>query len=164
MTAPTQSDAVWELPIAQMTAGHLTDRRVFVATGNVVAYAEMTANHTNAATSQGAAVPFLSAPVLAFEPVPHLFTFYAPFVQPAAGESLYVHLFDTGTNIGRMAHVTSAAQIIRAPVFAQRWLTPPAGTHTYTLRSYGSVTGGSVGAGAGGLDPALMPAFFRITR
>ena len=37
-TTPTQTDAVWELPIAQMTAGALIDLRDFTTAGGVLGY------------------------------------------------------------------------------------------------------------------------------
>ena len=75
------------------------------------------------------------------------------------------NLWDDTTDLGRIAHIANpAAGSLGLPLYGIRELTPTAATHTFRIRAWRVTANGTVTAGAGGVDPAYVPGFIRITR
>jgi hypothetical protein len=88
--------------------------------------------------------------------------FYAPFVNTSAsGAQCDIALVDTGANIGKLATVGGTGSADGGPVYAIRFLTPSAGSHTYSILGTRAVADCYVFCSSGG-SGAYMPAFIRV--
>ncbi len=90
--------------------------------------------------------------------------FYCPWLSlSAGGQDTIINLYDGTTDLGRMGLLVTAASGTLATMYAARFLTPSAASHTYHIRGW--ITGGSsatIEAAAGGAS-TYMPAWYRIT-
>lgn len=78
--------------------------------------------------------------------------------------SITVVLYDNSTQVGIIGfHGRGDGDDHVSPHSTRRYLTPSAGTHTYSIRAYRGASNGSFNAGAGG-DDTFLPAYLRITR
>jgi hypothetical protein len=68
----------------------------------------------------------------------------------------------TSTDLGKIAQITSPTGSLTAPIYGVRYMTPSAGSHTYTIRAWKFGGSAVFSAGAGGSN-TLFPAFLRIT-
>ena len=128
--------------------------------GRPLAYVEFTSIVTVTATTAGAATVLVTAPSLTFDgATPILIDFGACSVNPSTG-NLSVALFDGSTELGTLLYISGN---FFWPVRCTRRLTPSAGAHTYSIRAWGSVSGGTVYGGAGGTGN-FAPGFIRVER
>ena len=126
------------------------------------------ASVTSPASSDATATAVITGSAVAYDGSTRVkIEYVCPFLEaPAAlNASLVVNLYDGSTDLGRLGLVTTpAAQQFRAPGKGERFLTPSAATHTYSIRAWVTSGTGTFGAGAGGTGGAYLPAFIRITR
>lgn len=128
--------------------------------GRPLAHTEFTSIITVTATTSGTATTIVTAPSLTFDgATPILIEFGACSANPSTG-NLSIGLFDGSTEIGTFLYFTGN---FFWPARATRRLTPSAAAHVYSIRAWGSVSGGTVYGGAGG-GGAFMPGFIRIER
>lgn len=147
-------DATGKVPVAQVPAREL-------------AYAEFAITVAATVVTESAAVEVVTAPAVTFDgATPVLIDFYSPLVNPAAVSAAEVRLilFADGVTQGMIGfvRVPMAGNMI-VPALVQRRLTPPAGSHTYGIRTHAVGATGYVIAGGGG-PGAYLPGFIRISR
>ena len=85
-------------------------------------------------------------------------------VNDSPGLPVYVTLWDGATDIGQI-DVTFGLEAVSAGFYGERYLTPSAASHTFSVKSWTDPTptiDPVLVAGPGGTDE-LMPAFLRIT-
>jgi hypothetical protein len=117
-----------------------------------LAYVESTASVT--APSSGN-ILLIAAPAITFDGVMKaIIEFTAPYFSPpfAAGVAATVQLYQDATGLDYLGNIRSSAAgaagtVMTAPTVLKRTLTPPAGSHAYSLYLAGN--GASMGAGAG---------------
>lgn len=134
----------------------------------VVAYVEITSNVSVVSVSEAAPTAVVSAGAQSFDGV-SLYTleFYCEGVlAPATAQrGCIISLWDASTNLGRWgAFQTPAAASGLSTVFARRYLTPSAGSHTYQAQAWCTPDGsGTIFAGSGGSGTSV-PAYIRVTK
>jgi hypothetical protein len=99
---------------------------------------------------------------------PVMVEFGAAYVAPAAvaGEYVIGLLYMDGASQGRWFYVqnpVAGAAVLATPTFAQRRLTPAAGSHTFTLYAYRAANNGTISAGVGGGDNH-QPTYIRVSK
>jgi hypothetical protein len=170
-------DAGSKVPVAQLPAGTANGVATLDATGKIpagqlpatagaeLAYQQITAAVTVTVVAASAAVQVVSAGAVTFDGSPVIVDFYAPALSTGATGApfLVVSLWADGVDIGRIVTLSGAVNM-NIPAFARRKLTPAAGSHTYTVRAYATVSNGFVQAGTGTTPDSFSPAFIRITR
>lgn len=89
---------------------------------------------------------------------------FFPYATIIAGQSFRLVLWDGSSEVGAMASLVGSTGNSQFTFSAQRFLTPSAAAHTYSIRAYSSGgTTSACGAGAG-TSGNFMPAFLRITK
>jgi hypothetical protein len=127
-TVPTKLLATWEVPIAAIVAGALSDRRAFTPVGGELAHAETASTIT--LTSGWTAI-------LTFPPIPSNgldvleFEFNTPRVNVGGTGYTAFNLFTDGAQGPSMAYVLPTSG---APIGGRLRQAPSAGLHTYSLR------------------------------
>lgn len=135
-------------------------------TGTQLAYAEITAPVTVSATAENAPNDVVSSGAVTYAATRIRIEFFVPRVDvgATAGSFVILNLWDANTEIGRMAVIAHSALTFApsTPVYAVRYLTPTAASHTYKARAWRVNSDGSVAAGDGtaGQD---HPAFIRVS-
>jgi hypothetical protein len=98
--------------------------------------------------------------------------FSAPYMAATGGgaNNYLLNVYDGTTDLGRIYNLElswGSGTQEASPIYGALFLTPTNAAHTYHIRGWKSVGGGSptmsVGAGAGGAS-AYVPAWYRITR
>lgn len=136
------------------------------ATGGatLLGYTQFTSSVTqNATTAAGADTVVSVASVVVPAATLICVEFSAPLITSAAASNIRCSLWQGSTDLGAITNsLGSGTQ--NAPVYARRYLTPGAGTYTYTIKVYsnGGSAGGTVFAGAGGAG-TMMPGYIRVT-
>lgn len=89
--------------------------------------------------------------------------FFCPYAMPATGATsqLLVNLFESTTNLGRIAAITDGVNA--QTLIGRIRFTPSAAAHTYLIAGWQGGGTATVGAGAGG-SAAYAPAFARFTK
>ena len=128
-------------------------------------YAEITADDTFTATTEGTAELIVSGNSVTYDGATAIIieVYFQAFTNSAAVDNIYV-IYDNGASIGRIADGRRNGNGIDTlgGTFRRR-LTPSAAAHTYALHGFCSAAGtGTTRAGAGG-SGNVMPAFIRIT-
>lgn len=132
-----------------------------------LAYAEITAAVTVSAVAEAAPNDVVSSGAVTYDGTRICIEFYSPEVTVAgtAGSFTILNLWDDVTELGRIAVLAHASgtQPMQVATYAQRYLTPTAGSHTYKIRAWRVNANGTVGAGDGtaGND---HPAFIRVVQ
>lgn len=129
-----------------------------------LAYTEFTANVTVSNTSEGTAQDIVSSGALTFTGVPIIVQFFCPVIEPvsATGGNLFVLLQDGATVLGRIGLFSQGGNLQSdQTTFAERKLTPSAGSHTYKITAYRALVNWTVGAGTAG-SGNFVPGFIRI--
>ena len=130
-------------------------------------YVQITANVPITATSAGTSDTVITGNPVTYNGSTRIcIETYASYVEvgTTAGSYIQVGLWDGGTQIGAIAlHGRGASGgNVWQPHLTHTFLTPTAGSHTYALKAYRSVSNGLFGAGTGVGDD-YSPAFLRIT-
>jgi hypothetical protein len=168
VSTPAQSPTgTWELPIAQTIGSALTDRRELVGpgAGGELALGQVVSPASVTATTAATAPALITAPAVATNGTTRIkVEFFCGSVggnATAAVTSSY--LFDGTTQIGILNRSNLTANV-EVPHYGLVFLTPVAGSHTYSVR--GVVSGGAssyqAGTGAGG--SFILPMVLRVTR
>lgn len=137
--------------------------------GFEIGYDQITATVNPTGTTEGTATTIITCAAHTFDGGLVLATFNAPLaVGPgaAAGNNLFIGLFESGTLVNRLAaSITPAANTLGVWISQATRFTPSAGSHTYTIGAWVTNTTGtpSINAGAGGAG-ASSPAFVRFTK
>lgn len=134
-------------------------------------YDQITSSVVIASTTEASGTTIISCGAHIFDGSPVMAEFFTPALYTAAGlanTSIYVSLFEASTQIGRLCSIYtlqgSAGQFL-VPGPGKLRFTPTAGSHTYTVTAFSTLTdtGSSVGAGASGTG-ALVPAYIQFTK
>lgn len=94
---------------------------------------------------------------------------YLDVARAAAQKAVVLSLFEGATELGWVVNLESPTSVgagkLSETVSGQRYMTPAAGTHTYSIRAFknDAATVADVGARPGGAGD-YMPAFMRVTR
>jgi hypothetical protein len=135
--------------------------------GYLFASAEITSPVTVSATVEATPDDVVSSGAFTYLSTPVRIEFYAPRVDVGgtAGSWTILNLWDDTTELTRIAAVTHTAgtQVVEVPVYAVRYLTPTAASHTYKIRAWRINSNGSVQAG-GGAAGQFAPAGIRVTK
>jgi hypothetical protein len=78
----------------------------------------------------------------------------------AASQFMDLTIWDGATDLGAIGDTSSAGSTI----LGRRFLTPSAGSHTFTVKAYRGTGSATVFAGSGGTSGQYLPAYLRITR
>ncbi len=125
-------------------------------------YVERTSPLTVTATSDITAQTFIDGNAVTYDGSTRIkVTLSAPYATSPSSQNLAFTLWDGSTDLGRLA-IVGFDPAGNAPVFAERFLTPSAGSHTFHIKAFVTSGTGSAGAGAGG-TAAYEPAYLRIT-
>jgi hypothetical protein len=132
--------------------------------GSELAYAEITSNVVVTSTV-GSGDLVVAAPAVVFSGAQRVrIEFYSANVQVGAGGvACYLLICDAGVPFGYFGYVEGSG--VASTVQAVRFITPTAGSHTYSVRAYRGATGGTVAvfAGAGTGNSTASPAYIRVT-
>ena len=138
--------------------------------GEQLDYAQTTSDTGITASTEGTAITIVSGAALNFDGNTTIVVeFWASvYAANSVGTNLTMYLFQDGSSIGIIGEFRNnvATNGVNTPVFCTAYLTPTAGSHTYSIRGASSVAGGNnltVYAGAGG-SGNRRPAFMRIYR
>lgn len=146
----------------------LAERVELVFPSKELAYAQITANASPAATTEATATAIVTAPAVTFDGSPALVEFFSEGFRPhtVAAATITLWLFMDGASLGAIATTSNAGGTSTPliPVFACRRVVPAAGSHTYSIRASVSTGTGSIVAGSGAGPGTDSPAFIRITR
>ncbi|MDE2098581.1 MAG: hypothetical protein KGL39_15105 [Patescibacteria group bacterium] len=137
-----------------------------VSQATELVYVEFTASVSLAATTEASATTVVTASAYTFDgATPVMIEFFAPAANTPVNSGLWCVLYDGATSLGEMAFVgdPSTAYGNSSPLIGKRRLTPSAASHTYSVRSYTSLSGGQILAGAGGAGN-YVPGYIRITK
>ena len=129
-----------------------------------LSYVELTSAATISATSGAAANTIVTAAAVTFSGSQRIqVEFYSPYCSvDTAGAWLVIALWQDSTEIGNLAELTVSSGTVSSTVHPSRFLTPSAGSHTYSIRGWRINNNCTVGAGGGGAG-SRMPAYIRIT-
>jgi hypothetical protein len=131
-------------------------------------YVEFTSLVSITATTEATSTTIVTAAaVTAAGGVKYCVEFYSPQAITGTNASpayLNISLWDGSTVLGRIASVShaDASNPVSTPIWVCRYLTPSAGSHTYSVRAYYVNSAPLVNAGAGGTT-TYMPGFIRVT-
>ena len=147
----------------------LTDTQVITASGGLVelGYLQITSAVSVTATSVNTPTTVISPITVVCDGSPILVEFFAPYVACGSSSSSYLllNLTQDGTAVGRVAtNFGATAGNVAHPVHIQRRITPSAGTHTFGVVGWYTVSAGSVGAGDASTADANVPAFLRVSK
>jgi len=135
--------------------------------GGELGYAQRTANLNITATTEATAQEVVAAPAIVFDGTAVYIEFFAPLMQLPAAANAFMDcaLFQDGGSIGlisRCGNSGSASMI--TPVSLKRRISPSAGSHVFSIRSYVSTGTGAFTTAAGGAPGSVQPVFIRIVR
>lgn len=122
---------------------------------------EITGDVTVSATSAAAADLVVSSGAVTYEAKPIRISFSSANVATGAtAESVvFIHLWDDGTDLGRIATIGKAngSQTFQVPVRTLPYrLTPTAASHTYKVMAWRAASNGTVGAASPLLPASLL--------
>lgn len=175
VAAGTYGDASHSAAITVDAEGRLTAAsQVGIAGGSgtigfEIGYDQITAPVNIASTNEAAPTTIIAGSSYTFDGAAVLATFWCPYLQygTSGSQIVDVHLWEGGTELGRIAHISLAANDTQMAISVGGFLrfTPTAGAHTYSIKAHCNNTTGNpqVGAGAGGVG-AYLPAFLRLTK
>lgn len=129
---------------------------------SVLDYVEIHNPVTVSATSEAAPVDVIVGTSQTYDGSTVKIEFFTPYFLVGAGGVLSANLWDDTTNLGLWGE--SATSDTYAPTKLERYLTPTAGTHKFSVRAWRLAADGAIGAGNGGAAATYMPAFLRVTR
>jgi hypothetical protein len=128
-----------------------------------LAYVERTTSQT-VTGSEISPTDIVSSGAVTYAAARILIEFYSPAVTVGSGSSsCIVTLWDGASNLGwfALSGQTSASQV-SAAMYAKRYLTPSAGSHTYKVRAWPGVGTALIDAGAWG-SGTYPPMFIRVS-
>lgn len=175
VAAGTYGDASHSAAITVDAEGRLTAAsQVGIAGGSgtigfEIGYDQITAPVNIASTTEGTPTTIIAGSSYTFDGAAVLATFWCPYLQigTSGTQTVDVHLWEGGTEIGRIAHISFGSNVAQEAISVCGFyrFTPTAGAHTYSIKAHcNNVTGPpAVGAGAGGVG-AYLPAFLRLTK
>lgn len=127
--------------------------------GNELAYVEITADVTSASTSEASPTDVMSAGAIAFDGATRIcIEFSCASWTNGVNGITYLNLWRDSTDLGRIGRRNTGSQGSSSPFLGRRYLTPSAGTFTYSIKTWHSTAAGTVIA----VSPWL-PASLRIT-
>lgn len=149
--------------------GHAPPRRTLatLTPGTELDYAQITAN-VNVSHLEASADVILTGSPITLDGVTRIrVEFYAQVVEtPSNGYDFNLGLFE-GSSIVRLlvGRYTSAGGVLDVEANGVCYLTPSAGTHTYSIRAYRSpgTSGTAIVAAGDGVGDDFPPAFYRVT-
>ena len=151
----------------------LTDTQVVTASGGLVelGYSQIISSVTVNNGTAGTGVEVIAPFAVVCDGSPILVEFFSPEVRPwaAANYEINISLFEDGVEKIRSwgRNYNSTSSFDNKPMQLQARLTPSAGSHTYSVKSYVTNTSpstntGFIGAGTGTTGSA--PAFLRVSK
>lgn len=135
-------------------------------TGWEFGYDQITSNAVIGSSTEASGTAIISAAAHVFDGSPVVAQFFATVVDcGSVGSNFTISLFESSTQIGRLAVEFGGNASAGTPVKGELRFTPTAASHTYTVTAIcGTLTGPpTVFAGAGGTG-AYNPAFLRFTK
>jgi len=133
-----------------------------------MAYAENPNSVSIVSTVQGTPDTIITAPAITVDGATKIVVeYYCPLAASpnVVGKSMFADLWMDSGQIGRIGQIiASTAAVAASPFLLQREITPPTGTHTFSVRGW--VDGGANAtfySGTGGLG-TINPMFIRIRR
>jgi len=154
--------------LEELTDGSETTLHSHAGGGGVTElyYGEKTSVTGVTATVEASADTHIAGASVAYDGSEVCIEFYSPSGQPQATANciLYIVLFEDGSPIGVLSEVrTGNNSSMSAPIFARRFMTPSAASHTYSIRAYTTSGTSYLYGGAGGAGNR-MPSYLRITQ
>ncbi len=135
--------------------------------GYEIGYDQITSPVSITATAEASGNTVISCAAHTFDGAPVMAEFFSPAIDAGAGAGAFVVvcLFESTTEIGRLAVVQgpAAGNGTTAPGIGKLRFTPSAGSHTYTVKAFRITANGSIEAGAGG-TATDVPAYMRFTK
>ncbi len=134
--------------------------------GTEIGYDQITGTVTVSSNTESSATTVITCAAHTFDGSPVMAEFFAPYATTdnVAGHQLVVCMFESTTQIGRIANlVTPANAFMTVTLTGQLRFTPSAGSHTYIVSAWQTSGSGNIGAGAGG-TATNVPAFIRFTK
>jgi len=128
-------------------------------------YAELTSNFTVTATSAATATACITGNPVSYDGATEVsIEVFLPTAEISTTAAVVFDLYDGPTDLGIIAQTYPQASSGSSgdTLIGRRWLTPSAGSHTYSIRAWKSGGTATVYAGAGGAG-AYLPAYMRIT-
>ncbi len=133
--------------------------------GTEIGYDQITSPVTVSSATEASGTTVITCAAHTFDGSPVMAHFFSPEVAPGTGDLIVVCLFESTTEIGRIADVRAGSGVAAQQQVVNGWLrfTPSAGSHTYLVKAIRGGANGVVSAGAGGTG-AEVPAFIRFTK
>ena len=131
-------------------------------------YVEITAPVSVTAASAATATTCITGSAVVYDGATRVcIEAFSPYLETIATSlaTITVLLYDGATQVGILAFHGrgDGTRTSIDPMFARRFLTPSAASHTYSIRAYRGVGNGTFNAGTGG-DDTFLPAYIRITK
>lgn len=126
--------------------------------GFEIGYDQVTAPVTVSATAEATGTTVISCAAHTFDGTACVATFFCQQAQP--GDAITVCLFESSTEIGRLAVIAGGAN---ASLTGSLRFTPSAASHTYTVTAFRASANGTLQAGAGGTG-VNAPMYVRFTK
>ncbi len=131
--------------------------------GYEIGYDQITGNVTVSSSTEASGTAVITCGAHTFDGGAVMAEFFADNVSPAAAGLVIFSLFESTTQIGRIADCRVATTATSWPAFGALRFTPSAGSHTYKVTAFQSGGNGTVTASSGG-TAAAVPAFIRFTK
>lgn len=132
--------------------------------GKEIGYDQITSAVNQTATSAATANTLITCAAHTFDGSPVMVAFNSPFLDTNGVATLWmaIILSEGATVLGYLCRIYGTSTRIWAPGTGGFRFTPTAGSHSYTVGVFGSVSGGTVTAGPGGTND--MPSYVRFTK
>lgn len=138
-----------------------------VVSSGLLSYVEDIAGLTITATSDATAQTHITAPALVFDGATIIrIEYFAADANVTTAQQVIVNLYDGATDQGRWVFIGGAgisSGSFAAEPIGVRYVTPSAGSHTYSARAWKTGGTAAILAGTGGVATTL-PAYLRISR
>ncbi len=127
--------------------------------GDQIDYVELTTDTVISATTKGSANTVITGNARSYDGATRvLIEFWTPFAYNPNPQHIIATLWEDSTDLGRIGQVGAS---IGACLHGMRFLTPAAGVHTYTIKSWVTGSTGTIYAATASEN---LPAWYRITK
>lgn len=162
LTAVTSLVSTDELVLARAGVSDKID--ALYLPGFEITYDEFTANVVISATTEATANTIVTASAFTADGSTRVLVEFHCFTIDGGNAGVAGCLYLDGSSIGQWFFVGSGGSITtQAAVTARRFMTPAAGSRTFSVRAFKASGNGTAKAGAGG-SGAVLPGYIRITK